>query len=57
MLLHQLTLGVDSEDPIQGHSHLLVGIHILCLEEVRLHVREVRSSPYKQAHAIVHQML
>lgn len=57
MLLHQLTLGVDSEDPIQGHSHLLVGIHILCLEEVRLHVREVRSSPYKQAHTIIHQML
>lgn len=28
MLLHQLTLGVDGEDSIQGHSHLLVGIHI-----------------------------
>lgn len=29
MLLYQLPLGIDSENPVQRNAHLLIGIHIL----------------------------
>lgn len=42
MLLYQLPLGIDSENPVQRNTHLLIGIHIL-----KSHIHKQSASPPK----------
>lgn len=56
MLLYQLSLGIDSENPVQRNAHLLIGIHILkshIKQSARLLNKNYQPNDEK-VHAFVH---